>query len=86
MLGFVRIRGILQIFCPNRDCLRFCSDTGTIELRIFVTDRIAQILSIIHYDLQESITNTARTLGISYESIKNMPNASTNQVRLKLNS
>ena len=32
----VRIRGILQISCPNRDALRFCYDTGTIELRIFV--------------------------------------------------
>ena len=29
---------------------------------------------------------TARTLGISYESVKNMPNASTNHVLLKLNS
>ena len=40
----------------------------------------------IHYDLQESITNTAPTLWISYESVKYMPNASTNQVLLKLNS
>ena len=79
-----RPRGILQISCPNRDALRFCYDTGTIELRIFVG--FAQILLRIHYDLQESITNTARTLGISYESVNNMPNASTNQVLLKLNS
>ena len=84
---FVRIRGILQISCLNRDGLRFYYDTGTIELRIFVgfgSNR--SNISRIHYDLQESITNTARTLGISYESVKNMPNASTNQVRLKLNS
>ena len=33
ILGFVRISGIS---CPNRDALRFCYDTGTIELRIFV--------------------------------------------------
>ena len=46
----------------------------------------AQILSRMHYDLQESIANIARTLGINYESVKNMPNASTNQVLLKLNS
>ena len=72
MFGIVRIRGILQISCTNRDALRFCYDTGTIELRIFVVKmdsaRIAQILSRIHYDLQESITNTTRMLGISYES------------------
>ena len=80
-------RGILRISCPNRDALRFCYDTGTIHYEYsWDSARIAQVLSIIHYDLQESITNTARTLGISYESVKNMTNVSTNQVRLKLNS
>ena len=42
---------ILQISCPNRDALRFCYDTGTIELRIsvgFGSNRSK--LSIIHYD------------------------------------
>ncbi len=74
----------MQIYGPIRDAVRFSYDTGTIELRGIRLDsaQIAQILSRIHYDLQESITNTARTLGISYESVKNMPN----QVRLKLNS
>ena len=85
----VRIREDLKISCPNRDALRLCYDTGTIEKSYeysWDSARIAQILSRIHYDLQESITNTARTSWISYESVKNMPNASTNQVLLKLNS
>ena len=34
-------------------------------------------MSRIHYDLQESFTNTARTLGISHESVKITPNACT---------
>ena len=74
----------MEFSFPNRDGLRFCYDTVTNIRRD--SARIAQILSRIHYDLQESITNTAQTLGISYESVKNMPNASTNHVRLKLNS
>ena len=83
----MRILGILQIYGPIRDAVRFSYDTGT-NIRGIRLDsaQIARILSRIHNDLQESITNTARTLGISYESVKNMTNASTNQVRLKLNS
>ena len=86
ILGFVRIRGILQISCPNRDALRLCYDTGTIELRIFVgfgSNRSNIVNNSLRFTRID--TNTARTLGISYESVKNMPNASTNQVRLKLN-
>ena len=91
MLGFVRIRGILQISCPNRDALRFCYDTGAIELRIFVgfgsnrSNIVANSQRFTRIDY-EYCTNVRNQLLISYESVKNMPNASTNQVLLKLNS
>ena len=34
--GVTGFPGILHIFCPNHNFLRFCYNTGTIELRIFV--------------------------------------------------
>ena len=87
----MRIREILQISCPNRDYLIFCYDTGTIELRIIVrlgsnrSNIVKNSLRFtrIDYEYCTNVTNQSR---ISYESVKNMPNASTNQERLKLNS
>jgi len=38
----MRIRGILKNSCPSRDALRFCYDTGTIELRLFVGFKYCQ--------------------------------------------
>ena len=88
-IGFVRIRGILQISCPNRDALIFCYDTGTIDLRIFVgfgSNRSNIVTNLLRFTRIGYEYCKNGILGISYESVKNMPNASTNQVILKLNS
>ena len=72
MLGFVRIRGILQISCPNRDALWFCYDTVTIELRIFVgfgsnrSNIVKNSLRFTRIDY-EYCTNARNQLRISWE-------------------
>ena len=60
-----RIRGILQISCPNRDALRFCYDTGTTELRIFVG---------FGSNRSNIVTNSLRFTRIDYEYCTNVRN------------
>ena len=43
------------------------------------------ILARFHYDLLV-LENTARKLGMNYELVKNTQKASTNHVRIKVNS
>ena len=88
MLGFVRIRGILRIYCPNRDALRFCHDTGTIkELRIFVgfgwnrSNIVKNSLRFTRIDY-EYCTNVRNQLRISWEYSKCIYESDT----IKLNS
>ena len=60
-----RIRGNLQISCPNRDALRLCYDTGTIELRIFVG---------FGSNRSNIVTNSLRFTRIDYEYCTNVKN------------
>ena len=83
----VRIRGILQISCTNRDALRFSYDTGTIELRLFVgfgsnrSNIVKNSLRFTRIDY-ECCTNVRNQLRISWEYSECIYKSNT----IKLNS
>ena len=73
------------MYCLICDVLRFRNDAGTIVLRIFVlfdwirleSHEYCQECTTIYKNL---LSNTARMLEISYESVKNIPSP----VRIKI--
>ena len=77
-------------FVSIRDALQFCNNRDTIVLRMF--GGIGWIRHESHEYWQDSITihksiqgNTARKLGMNYDSVKKTPKACKNQIQMKGN-